>query len=30
MVLEEQAVDWLIQNGEEKISKVTFKEFMKP
>jgi trigger factor len=30
MVLEEQAIDWLIGNGEEKISKVPFKEFMKP
>lgn len=30
MVLEEQAVDWLIRNGEEKISKITFKEYMKP
>jgi trigger factor len=30
MVLEEQAIDWLIQNGEEKISKVSFKEYMKP
>ncbi len=30
MVLEEQAIDWLIANGEEKISKVTFKEYMKP
>jgi trigger factor len=30
MVLEEQAIDWLIQNGEEKVSKVSFKEFMKP
>lgn len=30
MVLEEQAIDWLIRNGEEKIKKVPFKEFMKP
>ncbi|MDH5500435.1 MAG: hypothetical protein OEY72_04955, partial [Gammaproteobacteria bacterium] len=30
MVLEEQAIDWLIQNGQEKVSKVSFKEFMKP
>jgi trigger factor len=30
MVLEEQAIDWLIQNGEEKVNKVSFKEFMKP
>lgn len=30
MVLEEQAVDWLIANGEEKINKVSFKEYMKP
>jgi trigger factor len=30
MVLEEQAIDWLIENGEEKINKVPFKEFMKP
>jgi trigger factor len=30
MVLEEQAIDWLIRNGEEKVSKVSFKEFMKP
>ena len=29
MVLEEQAVDWLIANGEEKINKVSFKEYMK-
>jgi trigger factor len=30
MVLEEQAIDWLIGNGEEKINKVSFKEYMKP
>ena len=30
IVLEEQAIDWLIQNGEEKITKVSFKEYMKP
>lgn len=30
MVLEEQAVDWLIQTGKEKIRQVSFKEYMKP
>ena len=30
MVLEEQAVAWLIENGKEKHEKISFKEFMKP
>ena len=30
MVLEEQAVDWIIENGIEKNRKVVFKEYMKP
>jgi trigger factor len=30
LVLEEQAIDWLIANGEEKVNKVPFKEYMKP
>ena len=30
MVLEEQAVDWLIENGTEKTKKVPFKKFMQP
>ena len=30
MVLEEQAVDWIIKNGKEKTKKVGFKEYMKP
>jgi len=30
MVLEEQAVDWLIANGKEKTRKVSFKEYMQP
>ena len=30
MVLEEQAVDWLIENGSEKTEKVSFKKFMQP
>jgi len=30
MVMEQQAVDWLIENGTEKIRKVSFKEYMKP
>jgi trigger factor len=30
MILEEQAVDWLIENGTEKTRKVSFKEFMQP
>ena len=28
LVMEEQAVDWLIENGKEKSRKVSFKEFM--
>ena len=30
MVLEEQAVDWLIDNGTEKSKKVPFKKYMQP
>ncbi len=30
MVLEEQAVAWLIENGKEKRKKISFKEFMQP
>ncbi len=30
MVLEEQAVEWIIRNGVEKKKKIGFKEFMKP
>jgi trigger factor len=30
MVLEEQAVEWIIENGKEKSKKVGFKEYMKP
>ena len=30
MVMEQQAVDWLIANGKEKIEKVSFKDYMKP
>ncbi len=30
MVLEEQAVDWIIENGIEKSRKVEFKEYMNP
>lgn len=30
MVLEDQAVDWIVENGKEKSKKVDFKEYMKP
>ena len=30
MILEEQAVDWLVGNGKETTKKVSFKEFMQP
>jgi hypothetical protein len=30
MVLEEQAVDWIVKNGKETSKKVSFKEYMKP
>ena len=30
MVLEEQAVEWIIENGKEKSKKVSFKDYMKP
>jgi len=30
MILEEQAVDWIVKNGKEKKKKVSFKEYMKP
>ena len=30
LVLEEQAVEWLIENGSEKTERVSFKEYMKP
>lgn len=30
MVLEDQAVDWIVKNGKEKTKKVEFREYMKP
>lgn len=30
MVMEEQAVEWIIENGKEKQKKISFKEYMKP
>ena len=30
MVLEEQAVEWIIENGVEKKKQIGFKEYMKP
>ena len=30
MVMEEQAVEWIIENGIEKKNKIGFKEYMKP
>ena len=30
MVLEDQAVDWIVKNGKEKAKKVDFKDYMKP
>jgi trigger factor len=30
MVMEEQAVEWIIENGKEKKKKIRFKEYMKP
>lgn len=30
MVIEEQAVDWIIKNGKEKTKKIGFKEYMNP
>lgn len=30
LVIEEQAVEWLIKNGSEKVKKVSFKEYMNP
>jgi hypothetical protein len=30
MVLEDQAVDWIVQNGKEKSKKIGFSEYMKP
>jgi trigger factor len=30
MILEEQAVDWLVENGKVKTKKVSFKEYMQP
>ena len=30
VVLEEQAVEWIIKNGKEKTKKTGFKEYMKP
>ena len=30
MVLEEQAIDWIIRNGKEKKKKIGFGEYMKP
>jgi len=30
MVMEEQAVEWIVENGKEKQKKVSFKEYMKP
>ena len=30
LVMEEQAVEWIIENGDEKQEKISFKEYMKP
>ena len=30
MVLEDQAIDWIVKNGKEKSKKIGFKEYMKP
>ncbi len=30
LVMEEQAVEWIIENGVEKKNKISFKEYMKP
>jgi hypothetical protein len=30
LVMEEQAVEWIIENGAEKKNKISFKEYMKP
>ncbi len=30
LVMEEQAVEWIIENGVEKLKKISFKEYMKP
>jgi trigger factor len=30
MVIEEQAVEWIVENGKEKKKKISFKEYMKP
>ena len=30
MVLEEQAIEWIVENGKEKKKKISFKEYMKP
>jgi len=30
MVMEEQAVEWIIEHGIEKKKKIDFKEYMKP
>jgi len=30
MVMEEQAVEWIVENGKEKQKKISFKEYMKP
>lgn len=30
MILEEQAIEWLVGNGKEKKKKISFKEYMKP
>ena len=30
MVVEQKAVDWLLENGKSKVKKVTFKDYMNP
>jgi FKBP-type peptidyl-prolyl cis-trans isomerase (trigger factor) len=30
LVVEQKAVDWLVENGKAKAKKVTFKDFMNP
>ena len=30
LVMEEQAVEWIIENGVEKLNKISFKDYMKP
>ena len=30
MVIEQQAIDWIVENGKTKAKKISFKEFMNP